>query len=151
VLRLLSRNSDLHHFAAAAREAGDHRLDQARHHYVEPAGLRARLNAAGDQRGISSVLPVVEMDLAIIFDIGVDPTAVPEGILPAPRCAPCRRGERGRTFAPEELASPGSAKPSCGGFQRKQTAPVRRHRAKPLRQVCEYACDSPWGGLVTRR
>src|SRR6476646_812852 len=82
--RRLRRNRDLHRLAAATGEAGEHRVDEARDDDVQAVGLRARLSAAVEQRRVGAGLPNVEVDLAMIFDIAVDPAAVPEGIVPAP-------------------------------------------------------------------
>src|SRR5438270_7027542 len=100
------RDGDLDHFAATAREAGEHRLDQARDHDVEPVGLRTRLGAPVEQRRVGPRSADVEVDLTVIFDIGVDPAAVPEGVVPTPSepAAPAeaRAVEEGR--APAEPA-----------------------------------------------
>src|SRR5882724_10509354 len=82
--RLPRRDGDLDHLAAAPGKAGEYRLDQARDHDVEPVGARARLDAPVEQRCVAAGGADVEVDLAVIFDIGVDSTTVPEGVVPAP-------------------------------------------------------------------
>src|SRR6478672_601697 len=78
------RNGDPDHLAAAAREAREHRFDQARNDYVEPVGFGPRLGAAVEQRLAGARAPNVEIDLAVIFDIAVDsPAAIPERVVPA--------------------------------------------------------------------
>src|SRR4051794_10309895 len=83
------RNRDLYHFTTASREAGEQRLDQARHDDVEPVGVRARLGAAVEQWLVAARCANVEVDLAVIFDVAVETTAavaaetVPERIVPA--------------------------------------------------------------------
>ena len=51
---------------------------------IEPVCLRSRLSAAVEQRRVGSRGTDVEVELAVIFDVGIDPAAVPEGIVPAP-------------------------------------------------------------------
>src|SRR4051794_39426045 len=83
---LTCRNRDLDRLAATAREPGEHRVDKARDDDVEPVRLGPRLGAAVKQRRIGGGLTNVEVDLAVVFDVTVDPAAisVPERIVPAP-------------------------------------------------------------------
>src|SRR5206468_10687732 len=77
------RDADLHRIATAPREAGEHRVDQARNDDVEAVGLRPRLGAPVEQRLVGTGRADVEIELAMIFDIAVDAAAVPERIVPA--------------------------------------------------------------------
>src|SRR5947209_14495886 len=104
------RDCDLHDLAAAAREAGEHRVYQARDYHIGSIGLRAGLGAAVEQRRVRACGADVEVDLAMIFDIAVDPAAVPEGVVPAPRipAAPAP-AEAGTVKAPAGAVEPAKA------------------------------------------
>src|SRR3954452_3461925 len=76
------RDGDLHSLAILAGEAGEQGLDQARQDDIQAAGLRARLRASVEQGLVSAFPADVEIDLAVIFDIGVDAVAIPERVVP---------------------------------------------------------------------
>src|SRR3954447_5790873 len=80
----MRRNGDLDHLAAAPREPGEHRFDQAGHDDVEPVGCGTCLGTSSEQPRARARGADADVDLAVIFDIGVDATAVPEGVVPAP-------------------------------------------------------------------
>src|SRR6476661_458648 len=99
--RLLARrNRNPHRFAAAAGEAGEHRINEARDYDVQTVGLRTRLGAAVEQGRVGRRLANVEVDLAVIFDIAVDAAAIPEGVIPAPRIGAAPAEPIPRTIEP---------------------------------------------------
>src|SRR5687768_13700017 len=84
----LGRDGDLDRLAAVAGEAGEHRLDQARHHLLQIIGPRAGLGAALEQRGIVGLAPDLHVELADIIIVSADAVigrTVPEGVVPAPQ------------------------------------------------------------------